>query len=102
MINGVRYPLRSVEDPAYVHALANEMDTALRKVMGEANLSFSEALVLLGLEYLDSYRKADKNLDNMRNQVAEYMETVKRAKQELHEAREENKRLDKLLQDSKK
>jgi len=89
MINGVRYPLRSVEDPAYVHALASEMDGALRKIMGEANLSFSEALVLLGMEYIDCYKKAEKNLDNMRNQVAEYMEAVKRAGQELGEAKRE-------------
>ena len=93
MINGVRYPLRTVEDPAYVTGLAGEMDAALRKVMGEGNLSLSEALIILGLEHLDSYKKAERNLDNMRGQVAEYMEAVKRAEQELHQAKEDLKRL---------
>ena len=93
MINGVRYPLRTVEEPSYVSALADEMDIALRKVMGEHSLTLSESLVLLGLEYLDSYKKAEGNLDNMRSQVAEYMEAVKRSKQELEQAREEIKRL---------
>ncbi|MCL2579043.1 MAG: cell division protein ZapA [Oscillospiraceae bacterium] len=90
---GVRYPLRTVEDPAYVNTLAGEMDIALRKVMGEGNLSLSEALILIGLEYLDSYKKADVNLDNMRSQIAEYMDAVKQAESELAEAKNEIKRL---------
>ena len=93
MINGVRYPLRTVEEPSYVSALADEMDIALRKVMGDNNLTLSEALVLLGLEYLDGYKKAERNLDNMRGQIADYMEAVKRSKQELEQAREEIRRL---------
>ena len=97
MLGGVRYPLRTVEDPAYVSALAGEMDVALRKVMGEGNLSLSEALILLGLEYLDSHKKAEANLDNMRGQVAEYMDAVKRAESELSEAKEAAKRLQKQL-----
>ena len=93
MLGGVRYPLRTVEEPSYVSALADEMDIALRKVMGENSLTLSESLVLLGLEYLDGYKKAERNLDNMRNQVAEYMETVKRSKRELEQAKEEIRRL---------
>ena len=102
MLGGVRYPLRTVEEPAYVSTLAGEMDIALRKVMGEGNLSLSEGLILLGLEYLDSYKKADANLDNMRGQVAEYMDAVKRAEGELSEAKEEIKRLQKQLTGKKK
>lgn len=93
MLNGVRYPLRTIEEPNYVTALAGEMDIALRKVMGEGNLSLSEALILLGIDYLDSYKKAERNLDNMREQVAEYMETAKRAEAKLSEAEAELRRL---------
>ena len=93
MLNGVRYPLRTVEDPAYVTALASEMDTAVRKVMGDGNLSLSEALVLLGIEYLNSYKKAEQNLDNMRTQVAEYMDAVKQAEAQLAQTKEEIARL---------
>jgi len=96
MLNGVRYPLRTVEDPAYVTSLANEMDDTLRKLMGETSLSLTEALILLGLEYLDANKKADGTLDNMRRQVADYMEAVKRAEQELSEAKEKIKRLSTL------
>ena len=95
MLNGARYPLRTVEEPSYVNALADEMDIALRKVMGDSNLSLSEALVLLGIEYLDCYKKAERNLDNMRNQVAEYMEAVKSAEQQLEQVKEEVRRLKK-------
>ena len=95
MIGGVRYPLRTVEEPAYVHALAEEMDVALRKVMGDHNLSLSEALVLLALEYLDGYKKAEQNLDNMRAQVADYMDAVKCAEVSLAQVKDELQRLKK-------
>ena len=95
IIGGVRYPLRTVEEPAYVHALADEMDVALRKVMGDQNLSMSEALVLLALEYLDGYKKAEQNLDNMRAQVADYMDAVKRAEVSLAQVKDELRQLKK-------
>ena len=91
-LGGVRYPLRTVEDPAYVAELAEEMDDKLRRVMGDGNLSLSEGLVVMCLEYFDAYKKAERNLDNMRLQVADYMEAVKRAEAQLGDAKEEAKR----------
>lgn len=101
MLNGVRYPLRTVEDPAYVTAIAEEMDVSLRKVMGDGNLSLSEALILLGIEYLDSYKKAERNLDNMRIQVTDYMNAIKGKDQALAEAKEEIRRLTRQLGEKK-
>ncbi len=92
-INGVRYPIRSMEEPAYVHKLAEEMDAALRELTQQGNLSLSEALVLLGLEYLDNYHKAEQNLDNMRSQLSEYLEDAAKARLERDEARREVERL---------
>ena len=94
-LSGVRYPLRTVEDPVYVGALAEEMDDNLRRVMGDGNLSMSEALVVMCLEYFDAHKKAERNLDNMRLQVADYMEEVKRAEAQLSEAKEELSKLKK-------
>ncbi len=96
-INGVRYPIRSMEEPAYVHKLAEEMDAALRELTQQGNLSLSEALVLLGLEYLDNYHKAEQNLDNMRSQLSEYLEDAAKARLERDEARREVERLERLL-----
>ena len=92
MINGVRYPIRTVEDPRYVTGLAGEMDASVYNLMSQGNLSLNEALVLIGLEYLDAYRKADRNLDNMRSQLAEYMEDAANARQELATAKRELER----------
>ena len=94
-LSGVRYPLRTIEDPAYVNALADEMDNALRKVMGDNNLSLSEALVVLCLQYFDAHKKSERNLDNMRLQVAEYMDAIKRAEAQLNEANNELNKLKK-------
>ena len=94
-LGGVRYPLRTVEDPAYVGALAEEMDDKLRKVMGDGGLSMSEGLVVICLEYFDAHKKAERNLDNMRLQVADYMEAVKSTEAQLSKAKEEVARLKK-------
>ena len=96
-INGVRYPIRSMEEPSYVHKLAEEMDASLHTLTHQGNLSLSEALVLLSLEYLDSYRKAERNLDNMRSQLTEYLEDAAKARLERDEARREVERLERML-----
>ena len=93
LINGVRYPIRTVEDPTYVMGLAEQMDAALYNLMQAGSLSLNEALVLIGLEYLDYYKKSDRNLDNMRSQLAEYMEDAALARQELAAAKKEIERL---------
>lgn len=93
LINGVRYPIRTVEDPSYVTGLAEEMDASLYGLMSQGTLSLNEALVLLSLEYMDSWKKSDRNLDNMRSQLAEYMEDAAAARQELAEAKREIERL---------
>jgi len=94
-LGGVRYPLRTVEDPAYVAELAEEMDSNLRRVMGDGNLSLSEALVVMCMEYFDAHKKAERNLDNMRQQVADYMDAVKLCDARLARAKEENEKLKK-------
>lgn len=101
LINGVRYPIRTAEDPAYVTKLAAEMDEALRELMGTSGLSVNEALVLMGLEYLDCYRRADRNLDNMRNQIAGYLEDAAKARMEAGELKREMERLERTLQNKK-
>ena len=99
-LGGVRYPLRTIEDPAYVNELAEEMDDKLRKIMGDGNLSMSEALVVICLEYFDAYKKAERNLDNMRLQVAQYMEAVKKTEAGLSPVKEELRSKPKKKKDS--
>ena len=83
MINGMRYSIRTVEDPSYVREIAQQMDVAVHNLAISGNLSLNESLVLVGLEYLDSFKKSELNLDNMRSQLAEYMEDAALARQEL-------------------
>lgn len=98
MIGGARYPIRTVEQPSYVQDLAAEMDGALRMLTQQGPLSQSEALVLMGLDYLDSYKKADRNLDNMRSQLSQYLEEATKAAQERDAALREVERLKKKLE----
>jgi len=83
MINGMRYLIKTVEDPSYVRELAQQMDLAVHNLAISGSLSLNESLVLVGLEYLDCFQKSERNLDNMRSQLSEYMEDAALARQEL-------------------
>ena len=93
IINGVRYPIKTIENPDYVNELAQQMNIAVHNLMLSGSLSLNEALVLIGLEYLDSFKKSNTNLDNMRSQLSEYMEDAALARQELSSLKRELERL---------
>lgn len=96
-INGVKYPITTAESPAYVEELGREMDKTVRQIMGSANLSINEALVLLALSYLDQYHKAESGADNLRNQVAQYLDEASKARQDTTEAFREIERLEEQI-----
>ena len=88
-ISGNKYPITTVEEPAYVEALGREMDQMVRQIMGGTPASVTEALVLLCLHYLDASKKAESTADNLRSQIAEYLEEASKARTEAIAARRE-------------
>lgn len=93
-IFGSEYPITTPEDPAYVEKLGEEIDDAVRTLMTESGTaSLPEALVLLTLNYLDLYKKSEKNADNLREQLTDYLDEASQARMELAEARAEIERL---------
>lgn len=98
-INGIKYPITTLEETDYVEGLAREMDKSVRQLMGGSQASVTEALVLLSLSYLDAYKKSETTSDNLRSQIAEYLEEAARARSEAVEARRELTRLEALVDD---
>lgn len=82
-INGMRYNIKTNEDPDYVLELAHEIDQEVRSVMATANASMAEALILLALSSLDKARKAESGTDHLRVQITEYAEEAKRLRKEV-------------------
>lgn len=96
-IGGVKYPITTAEDPAYVEELAKEMDKLARQLMGNSRMSINEALVLMALSYLDAHKKSERSADHLRGQIAEYLEEAAKARMEAGEARKELTRLENKL-----
>jgi len=58
--------------------------------MAAPQLSTAMNAVLVSLNLADDFLKSEKSCDNLRNQVADYLEDIKRQASELEELREEN------------
>lgn len=96
-VNGMKYPITTREDERYVADMGYEIDKAVRQLMDHSKLSVNEALVLLSLSYLDAYKKSEQASDNLRSQVAEYLEEASKARSDAMEARKELERLEQKL-----
>jgi len=97
-IRNMDFVLTTNEEPDYVTGLANELDNDLNDVLkGNPSLSINQALVLCCISYIDNYKKSEKNSDNMRNQLTDYLEDAAKARIELDEARREIERLKRKL-----
>lgn len=96
-INGVKYHITTEEAEGYVGELAHEIDHSLRGLLDSSRMSTNEGLVLLCLSYLDLYRKTEQGADNLRVQIAEYLEEAAKARLEAGEARKELERLEARL-----
>lgn len=97
-ICGTKYPITTLEDPAYVVGLAHKLDEALKELtLGSHAVSINEALVLVAMSYLDSFEKSEKNTDNLRRQISEYLEDAAKARMDASEARRELSKLERKL-----
>ena len=93
-IHGSKYMIATTESEEYVEALANELNEQIDALQQKnKNLSLNEALVLCAINYADCYKKSEENSDNMRTQLAGYVEDAARARIELDEAKRELERL---------
>ncbi len=97
-IRGMKYPITTREDPAYVVVLAHKLDEALKELTtGRSGVSLNEALVLVAMSYIDSTEKAEKNCDSLRAQISEYLEEASKARHEAAEAKKELQKLERRL-----
>ena len=98
-ICGASYALVTNESPEYVQSLGQELESAVRELMERnSRLSINEALVLCAVNCLDGYNKSERSADNMRTQLAEYLEDAAKARMELDDARREIDRLRRELE----
>lgn len=92
-IYGSQYPITTRESITYVQELAAEIDSGVTELVDRSSASLPQALILMCLSYLDAYKKSEASADNLREQVAEYLEEASQAKLELTRAKAEIERL---------
>ena len=69
-IGGADYTITTEDDPKYVMALGDELDSLLTRTLRENNrLSVTQAAILLALDYADQCKKAEISADNLRSQI---------------------------------
>lgn len=100
-IGGADYTITTEDDPKYVMALGDELDSLLTRMLREnSRLSVTQAAILLALDYADQCKKAEISADNLRSQIKEYLEDSARSKMDAEIARREVERLTRELQNA--
>lgn len=81
-IAGSDYLIVSEEQPAYMHELAQDVDSKISDILKSGNLSITQAAILAALDYADDAKKNKDSADNLRSQLKEYLEDAAKAKGE--------------------
>lgn len=98
-IQGSKVVIATPESEEYVLSLGEEIDSQVSELMkSDDRLSLHECLMLCCINYLDNYRKSEKNVDRMRGQITEYLEDAAKARIELDEIKRENEKLRRQLE----
>lgn len=95
-IRGIKYPISTKEDPAYVVGLAHKLDEMVSELTA-GGISLNEALVLAAISYLDAAEKAERTSDNLRSQISEYLDDAAKSRLEATDAKRELGKLERKL-----
>ncbi|MBQ3137284.1 MAG: cell division protein ZapA [Clostridia bacterium] len=100
-IGGASYSILAEDDVKYVQELGKELDISFNKIMkANANISTTQAAVLLALDYADECKKAVATADRLREQIKDYLDDASDAKSKAdwarHEAETAKKEAEKL------
>ena len=89
-ICGKSYSLQTEESPAYVAALAHELEARINRFMEQnESASLTSAAVMIGLSILGDSMKSVSDVDNIRAQIKSYVEEAAAARIESDQLRRE-------------
>lgn len=93
-VGGINYYISSDEDEAYVKSIGDELNARLDQIAKyNPFLSTTMVAVFAALEYCDETKKANIELEKLRQQNKEYTEECACARLEADEAKREIERL---------
>ena len=111
VIAGVALTISTVEEESYVERLVQTIDEDMQSLLGKTKASVTSAALLLAIDYLDRFQKANIASTNMRTQIKGYLtdaanakllfdEEKKRSDMYAREVGELNSRLEQALSSS--
>jgi cell division protein ZapA len=87
---GRSYNLTSTETPDYTIRLSRELNKRLDMIMSQSeSLSSLDAALLCAMDCLDELTKANRNVENIRSQIKDYVDDASQARLAAEEANKE-------------
>jgi len=98
-INGKEYTVMGGESAEYMHKVALYIDKKIAEItMSNSQLNMQTISMLAAINITDDYLKNIQATDNLRLQVAQYIDDVSKERGELNALKAENERLKDQLQ----
>ena len=98
-IAGKNYVLNTDETERYTRMLAGKLDKDLDQVMqADDTIGLTDSVILTALDYLDQYKKASDDADNLRGQLTTYIDESNKLSSKLEAAQKELKKQQQLIQ----
>ncbi len=92
-IAGKNYVLNTDETERYTRMLAGKLDKDLEQVMqSDDTIGLTDSVILTALDYLDQYKKASDDADNLRGQLTNYIDDSNKLASKLEAAQKELKK----------
>ena len=90
-VGGKRFTIVTDESEAYMKKLVERVDTRLKSIMSSnPKLDKDSAAILASLDYCDEEYKLRKNLDDVKEQIKDYIEDTARLHKEISRLKAEN------------
>ncbi len=82
-IRGSNYVINTDESVEYTEELGRRIDERMNEIMkGSFFITATQAAILVALEMADELTKSEKNVENFRSQIKDYLEDAAKAKSE--------------------
>ncbi len=82
-IHGSNYVINTDESVEYTEQLGKRIDERMNAIMKSSFfITATQAAILVALEMADELTKSEKNVDNFRSQIKDYLEDAAKAKTE--------------------
>ena len=103
LIMGKEYVLSSNENKDYTERLAEALNKRLKDMKARfSSLTITDCAVLTALDCMDELGQSNRNIDNIRTQIKDYVDDAGRARDQAIAAQREIKMLKEQLELTKK